>query len=373
VGAPHLLHVFSTFVPAGPQVRVAKLLAAFSREFRHSIVAMDGRTSASELLARDLDVRYLDPPPKAGSIATARRMREVLQREEPDLLLTYNFGAIDSVFAARSLGFARVVHHEDGFLPDESHAFKKRRIWLRRLALGGSVRVVVISRNLERIARELWKLDGARVHFIANGIEAERFERADGNADLRAALGIPRDAIVVGAVGHLRPEKNLPRLLDAIAATQSGPRMHALLLGDGPERARLEQLAAGDRLRGRVHFAGYQADPRAFYRAMDVFALSSDTEQMPIALLEAMASSLPAVATDVGDVRAMLPDAQSRFVVAQQPDGTARFAAALDELAADRELRERLGAANRDRIREQFTLGGMVEQYRALYSDVLRS
>jgi glycosyltransferase involved in cell wall biosynthesis len=106
---------------------------------------------------------------------------------------------------------------------------------------------------------------------------------------------------------------------------------------------------------------------------MDVFALSSDTEQMPIALLEAMASSLPAVATDVGDVRAMLPDAQSRFVVAQHPDGTARFAAALDELAADRELRERLGAANRDRIREQFTLGGMVEQYRALYSDVLRS
>jgi glycosyltransferase involved in cell wall biosynthesis len=376
VSTPHLLHVFSTFVPAGPQVRVAKLLAAFGAEFRHSIVAMDGVTTARELLLPELDVRFLDPPPKAGSLATARRMRALLRRERPGLLLTYNFGAIDSVLAARSLGLRNVVHHEDGFLPDEVQGFKRRRVWLRRIALGGAAQVVVISRNLERIARELWKLDPSRVHFIANGIEVERFEveRGDGqpgHPELRAQLGIPRDAVVVGAVGHLRPEKNLPRLLAAVAAAQRGAQAHVLLLGDGPERVQLKALAAHDALRGRVHFAGYQADPRAYYRAMDVFALSSDTEQMPIALLEAMASSLPVLSTNVGDVRAMLPEDQAPFVVDLAPECTAQFAAALDRLVADVELRRRLGAANRARAAQEFALDRMVHRYGDLYRSLI--
>lgn len=370
VATPHLLHVFSTFVPAGPQVRVAKLLAAFGREFRHTLVALDGRTEARELLEPGLDLRFVDPPPKAGSLATTLRLRRLLKRERPDLLLTYNFGAIDAVLAAKALGSQRVVHHEDGFRPDEAESFKRRRIWLRRLALA-QVDVVVISRNLERIALEHWRHPRERLHFIANGIEVERFEPADGNPRLRDELGLPRTALVVGAVGHLRPEKNLPRLLEAVSVCARERDVHALLLGDGPERAQLAELAQRADLRGRVHFAGYRADPRAFYRAMDVFALSSDTEQMPIALLEALASSLPALSTDVGDVRAILPAEQTRFVVPLGPACAASYARALAELAADAELRRSLARANRARVAAEFTAERMLASYRELYRAML--
>ncbi len=369
--APLFLHVFSTFVPAGPQVRVAKLLAAFGSEFRHVIVAMDGRTDARALLDSGLDVRFVDAPSKAGSLATVLRMRKLIARAAPQLVLTYNFGAIDSVLAARSLGL-RVVHHEDGFLPDEVLAFKKRRVWLRRLACGGNARVVVISENLRRIARERWHIAEPRLVFIPNGIECARFSAADGHAQLRDELGIPRDALVVGAVGHLRPEKNLPRLLEAVAECATRHDVHALILGEGPERNRLEALAATPALRGRVHFAGYHPDPRAHYRAMDVFALSSNTEQMPIALLESMASSLPVVATDVGDVRAMLPrEAWDGVVALREPGTSAAFASALERLLADRALRLELGARNRRRVEQDFDFAVMVARYRELYGAAL--
>jgi glycosyltransferase involved in cell wall biosynthesis len=367
VAAPHLVHVFSTFVPAGPQVRVAKLLAAFGPRFRHSILAMDGRLEARALVDANAEVRYLEAPPKAGSLSTTRRMRSLLARERPDLVLTYNFGALDSVFAARSLGL-RVVHHEDGFLPDEARGFKKRRIWLRRAAFGKRVEVVVISRNLERIARELWRVPAQRLHYIANGIEIERFPERDGNAELRARLGIPATALVVGAVGHLRPEKKLQRLFDAAELAAREVDLHLLLLGDGPERAELERRAGAPPLAGRVHFAGYQQDPREFYRAMDVFALTSDTEQMPIALLEAMASALPAAATDVGDVRAMLGPDQGRFVAQLGgPECSAALAHSLVELGLDAALRARLGASNRFRCQSEYEHSAMAAAYLALY------
>lgn len=368
---PHLLHVFSTFVPAGPQVRTAGLLAAFGDEFRHSLVAMDGRLEARELVDPAVAIEYLDGPPKAGSLQTIPRMRALVQRTAPDLVLTYNFGAIDTALALRlPLSGARppLVHHEDGFRPDEVDGLKSRRNWLRRLALAQAAGVVVISENLQRIAQSAWHLPADRLRFIPNGIDAARLEAGAGaagqRAELRAGLGIPADAFVVGAVGHLRPEKNLGRLLEA-AAPLAG--VHVLILGEGPERSGLEAQASGAQLAGRVHFAGYHSDPRSHYRAMDAFALSSDTEQMPIALLEAMATSLPAVATDVGDVRAILPPDQSELVVPLGEACTGVFSRALGNLARDPDLRTRLGAANRARILERFTLARMVDAYRELY------
>ena len=362
---PHLVHVFSTFVPAGPQVRTVRLLEAYGTSARHTVIAMDGRTDAKSLLAPGLAVDFAPPPPKAGSLATLLRLRKELARLAPDRVLTYNFGAIDGVLAARSLGLP-VVHHEDGFLPDEAQGFKKRRIWLRRIALRGAVDVVVISENLRRIARELWRIPEERLHFVPNGIEVERFRAADGNAALRARLGIPRTSLVVGAVGHLRPEKNVPRLLRALAAVAQRRDVHALVLGDGPERARIEEAARSPALAGRVHLVGYHSDPREHYRAMDVFGITSDTEQMPIALLEAMASGLPVLGTDVGDVRAMLPAAQAEFVASLDDSTDATLAAALARLCESEGLRTELGRLNRERVAERYGLPGMVASHRAL-------
>ncbi|HEV8114196.1 MAG TPA: glycosyltransferase [Planctomycetota bacterium] len=366
---PHFLHVFSTFVPAGPETRAVRLIEAFGGAFRHSIVSMDGRTDARALLPEGADVRILESPPKAGSIATVRRLRDLLRAEQPDLLLSYNWGAFDAVMAARTLKLRRVVHHEDGFNPDEVLEFKQRRVLARRLVLPGVHRVVVPSKKLERIAVDTWRLANDRVRWIPNGIHAERFEARDGRPELRDALGIPRAAPLVGFVGHLRPEKNPLRLLRACARIDPALGMHVLIVGEGEERAGLEALVGKTpSLFGRVHFAGYVADPRDHYRAMDVYCLSSDTEQMPVALLEAMASGLAVVSTDVGDVRAILPDEQSPYVVPiEERESAWPIAEKLTVLVAGSRERERLGALNRTRVHERFTFEGMLAAYLDVY------
>jgi glycosyltransferase involved in cell wall biosynthesis len=369
---PHLLHVFSNFVPTGPEIRTVELIAAFGGEFRHSIVSMDGRTGAAERLPPDAPVRLLDNPPKAGSLATASRLREILRRESPDLVLTYNWGAIDAILAAATLGYRKVVHHEEGFNADEAESFKRRRVFARRLLLPRAHRVVVPSLRLERIATDLWRLPAEQVRRIPNGIHLESYPPADGNPELRQSLGIPVEAPLVGACGHLRPVKNYLRLLEAVAAVQGRHGLHVLFVGEGEERAALEARAAQPDLAGRVSFAGYQADPAPFYRAMDLYALTSDSEQMPVSLLEAMASCLPVVATDVGDVRAMLPPEQADLLVPVTGEDVAlRLAQAMEQVLADGALRRELGLANRRRVAESYAFETMCEAYHGLYEETL--
>jgi glycosyltransferase involved in cell wall biosynthesis len=371
--APHLLHVFSTFVPAGPEMRTVHMIGAFGAAYRHSIVAIDGRTGAREHLAKDAPVQILESPPKAGSFATIQRLRALIRSERPDLVLSYNWGAFDAVFAARSLGFQHSIHHEDGFNADESAEFKRRRILARRWFLPGVRRVIVPSKRLLGIATEKWKLAPGRVQYVPNGIRLERFAARDGRPELRDELGIPRTSLVIGYVGHLRPEKNPLRLLKACARIDPEIDKFVLVLGDGPERAAMEELASKTpSLYGRVHFAGHQKETRDYYRAMDVFAISSDTEQMPVALLEAMASSLPVVSTEVGDVRDMLPEAQGEFIVPMAEHETAwPLAEKLTEMLRDPEKRANLGRENRRQVEARFTFDKMLDAYRAAYQSAL--
>ncbi|MCZ6597717.1 MAG: glycosyltransferase [Planctomycetota bacterium] len=360
-----LLHVFATFAPGGPQVRTVRMIDALGGEFEHALVAMDGRTEAAGLLAEPERVQLIDPPPKAGSLRTVRALRELIRAAAPDLLLTYNWGSIEAVLAARSLGQRRLLHHEDGFLPDEALRLKLRRSYARRLTLPWTRGVILPSETLRDIAVGVWKLPPEHVHLIPNGIRVEDWPVRDGNPELRRELGIPEGVFVVGAVGSLRGEKNFPRLVEAVSRLEDA---HLLLLGEGPERAAIE--ATRDRLgvERRVHLAGHRADPRPCYRAMDAFAISSDTEQMPVALLEAMAAELPVAATAVGDVARMLPVEQALFVTPKDSDALAR---ALRELAGDPELRSSLGAANRRRVLERYTFEGMLAAYRDLYRGAL--
>lgn len=367
---PLLLHVFPTFSAAGSQTRTIALMNAFGREFRHAVLALDGVTSAGARIAPDIDVRWVAPPPKAGTPMTVLRLERILRRVRPDLVLTYNFGSVDAVLAAK-LASLPCIHHEDGFNPDEARTLKARRVWLRWFALAGIHAVVVISEKLERIALERYRLPRDLVRFVPNGIDLERFAVGDRNVSLRRELGVPDEALLVGAVGQLRAEKNLARLLDAVASAARDADVRLLVLGDGAQRAELEAKARSQELAGRVHFAGYHADPRAHYRALDVFAISSDTEQQPLALLEALACGLPAVSTDVGDVRSMVSEPNRAHVHPLDANVTARLAASLVALARDRGVARALGAANRAHVEAHFDARTMRATYRELYCGAL--
>ncbi|MEZ6013648.1 MAG: glycosyltransferase [Planctomycetota bacterium] len=373
---PHLLHVFTTFCAAGSQVRTTQLMNRFGARYRHTVIARDGRTEATALLAEDVPCEVMELPRLEGPLAGVRAMREALEAARPDLLMTYNWGTMDAVLAARSVRLARHVHHEDGFNADEAARLKGRRNFTRRVTLRRTD-VIVPSRTLERIARRRWRLP--RVHFIANGVAIERFgyDQARGAA-FRAELGIPAEALVVGSVGHLRGVKCFPRLVRAAAAIDpaglGGRPVHLVIVGEGEERGAIEAAAARSRPPGgAVHLPGHKQDLAGAYSAFDVFTLTSDSEQQPVSLLEAMAAGRPVVATDVGDIAATLPAAGRDGIV---PLGTGAaveeaLGRALTRLLADPDLRARMGAAGRAHVAQEYDPDRMAVAHEAIWRGAL--
>lgn len=353
--APLLLHVFPTFAVGGAQARMAAIANRCGPAFRHAVIALDGVTAARARLSPALDVRFpAVTPGKGDTLRGVLSARAALRTLRPDVLVTHNWGSIEWVMANALVGL-RHIHIEDGFGPEERARQLPRRVLTRRFVLRRAT-VVLPSRTLHRIATGVWRLPARRVRYIPNGIDLTRF--APG------AAAAPREMPVIGTVAALRPEKNLFRLLEAFARIAAGQPARLVIVGDGPERAALAARAASLGVAASVQFAGALADPAAAYRGFDIFALSSDTEQMPLSVLEAMGSALPVAATDVGDVAAMLADANRPYVVA--PDAAA-LAAALAALLAAPGLRSSLGAANRARAAAAFDAETMFAAYAALW------
>jgi glycosyltransferase involved in cell wall biosynthesis len=356
-----VLHVFPSFAVGGAQVRFAALANRYGPLWRHVIVAMDGRTECAERLNADVPFVTLGAPvPRGvGTIATVRAIRGVLRVLAPETLVTSNWGSIEWAMANWLPPRIRHLHTEDGFGPDEAKGQKPRRVLTRRLVLRRS-ELALPSTILLRSARDIWKLPEPRLHYIPNGLDLRRF-RPEGP---RAALAVPGEGPLIGTVAALRAEKNLGRLIRACAILHGeGVAFRLVIIGDGAERPMLEALAAEGGIAGRTLFAGHVPDPAAAYRTMDVFALSSDTEQMPFSVMEAMATALPVAATTVGDLRAMLPVAQHAHLAALSDEGLAN---ALRPLLADAALRARLGAANRVKAEQDYDEETMFSRYAAL-------
>jgi len=336
---------------------------ALAGEFRHTITATDGHFGAAGRIGPGVNFTLVPPPAGKGGLLYPLRLAGLLRSIAPDLLVTYNWGAFDAVLAAALDSICPVIHSEDGFNPDEVRGLKSRRVWSRRLLLNQVAAVVMPSHTLEKIALTAYKLRPSLVHWIPNGIDPARYGPAAREL-WRAEWGVRPDEFLIGSVGRLAPEKNLGLLLRAVAASEiAGIRV--VLAGSGPCRAELEALAGQLGLGARVTFPGFLADPASCYGAFDLFAMSSATEQMPLALLEAMAAGLAAVCTAVGDSAEILGHPGWPAIVA--PGDLEGYTRALAALHADRKLREELGARNRARCIKAYSLERMVGSYRELY------
>jgi glycosyltransferase involved in cell wall biosynthesis len=368
--ALRILHCHSTFSLGGKEARAVRLMIAFGVGAEHAILsAMPDRLGARAAIAKGIKVSFpTDAPPLAGTPTPMRLWKLALYMRRFDLVLTYNWGAFDVVMARRLFGrtmkLPPLIHHEDGFNEDEAETLNRKRNRYRKLGLKAAAGLVVPSERLERIARRYWGRVPVR---IPNGVPVAAFARPP---EPGAIPGFERqgDEVVVGTVAGLRAVKNLPRLIRAFAAMAHRPA-RLVIVGEGPES---ERIAAEARTKGaaaRVLMPGFLADPARWIGHFDIFALSSDSEQFPISLVEAMAAGLPAVATAVGDVPGIVSEDNKPLIV--DPADEAGFAAALDCLADQASLRRAVGEANRELAQERYDEAGMIVAYARLYGEAI--
>jgi glycosyltransferase involved in cell wall biosynthesis len=363
----HLAHIFPTFAVGGAQVIACELINALGADFRHTVVSLDGRFNAREKLDTPSAVNFLDRSGRSGW----RDARKCLTHLSPDLLLTCNWGSFDWVAAAASIPGLRHIHQEHGFGLDEAFTRSGRRNLARRLVLPRCRRLVVPSRTLAAIAQNEWRLGETLVCHIANGIDQAKVRRMAGAESRRNDRHL-----VVGTVAPLRPEKRIDSMIEAfarlVASTIRDRRaIELVIVGDGVERPRLEEMVSTLGLDDQVRFAGYRDNPAAMIADFDLYAISSATEQMPVSVLQAMALAKPVVGFDVGDIRFMVAEENRRFII--EPGNVGALADAMVGLIADEGTRSLIGNANAARQHHAFDHAGMIERYGELIDRNLRT
>jgi glycosyltransferase involved in cell wall biosynthesis len=288
------------------------------------------------------------------ALALAARLR----RERPDALIVGTFKkAWLATLAARLAGVPRVVLRI-GLETDTPRSAKYRFV------LGRWVHAVAVNASGMRqafIDLPGWSAD--RVVTIHNGVHLPPRIAPDGS--VRAALGIPVDAPVVGAVARLARQKRFDRLLRAFAGLPVAA--HCLLAGEGEERATLQALAEELGIAGRVHFLGHRTDTADVLAALDLFAVTSDREGMSNAMLEALAAGVPVASTPVsGADEALDPLPDGRRPGVLMPFDEEGIRRTLSELLADREALRAMGTAARERAAERFSFDAMIDRWEAL-------
>jgi len=364
-----LLHLHSSFSLGGKEARAVRLMNLMGPRARHTILsAVPDAMGARDAIDPGIDVEFpADAPPLFGKPGLARYRDLARYMQQFDLVLSYNWGSMDGVMAHRVFAPFRdlppLIHHEDGFNEDESVRRNWKRNGFRRLALPTAEALVVPSTLLERIAADEWRAR-RRTVLIRNGIDTSAYQA-------KPSVAIPGFArregeVVIGTVAGLRKVKDLPRLVRAVATLPANVRL--VIVGEGPERAAIAAEAAACGIADRLVMPGFMTEPARWIGHFDLLALSSRSEQAPIAVIEAMAASLPVVSPDVGDVAAMVAPDNRHFIATSEAD----FRAALAEVAADPALRARIGAANRRIAAKRFDESTMVAAYENLYGRALQ-
>ncbi len=363
----------STFDLGGKEARTAKLMNHFGDEAEHVILVGDN-TALSARDAIDPAIKVDFPGDAAPSLmglpGPRRYMALAKYMQQFDLVLTYNWGAMDGVMAHSVLGnfmsLPPLIHHEDGFNEDEADKLNWKRNWFRVGGLLRSHAIVVPSQILETIARNVWKQTAKKVHRFHNGVPIARYAVSP-QMDAFPALVCKDDEVIVGTVAGLRAVKNLPRLVRAVAA--AGPKIRLAIAGTGPEHDAIIAEAKRVGIADRIIMLGFLADPSRYIGLFDIFALSSDSEQYPISLVEAMAAGCAVAATDVGDIANMVAAANRDYIVPRTDE--AAFADAICQLANDAVLRKSLGATNAARAAAEYDESIMVANYRKLYGGAM--
>jgi len=358
----HVCHLVLSLAPGGLENGVVNVVNGLSPgEFRSSVCCLQRSGEFAARLRPDVPVSVMGLRPGNDPVLPLR-LAKLLRKARVDIVHTRNAEPFFyGYLAARLARIPVVVHSEHGRTFPE----QPLRAMVQRLLMRGVDAAFAVSAQLRAdLVRELG-IDGSRMEVLYNGVDTGSFRPLDAASQAGASGGRLR----IGSVGRLVPVKNYGLLLSAFARLPPGA-CQLILVGEGPERGALERLADDLGIRDRVEFAGHRDDVPDLLRTLDIFVLPSLSEGMSNTLLEAMATGVAAVASDVGGNREIIESERSGLLF--RSGDTAAAAAQLQRLIASPELRRAVGGAGAARVRGTFSIEAMLGRYEELYRRLWR-
>lgn len=358
-----ILYIIPTLDRSGAEKQLTMLATRLPREeFQIEVCALTrGGPFELELQAAGVPVHVLGKRLKIDPVA-AWRLFQLIRRGRFDVVHTWLFAANWHGRAMAQICRVPIIVVSER-CADHWKGFSE--LLLDRWLAPGTDSIVVNSRGVLDFYKAKG-LDPSKLVLIENGITDSQLGVRVNRETIIAELGLPSDAEVLGIVGRLWPQK---RVRDAIWAVEVlrnvRPRLHLVIVGDGPDREDLKEYARKAVLDQRVWFLGSRSDVDRILNGIDVLLLPSQFEGMSNTLMEAMVAGRPVIASDIPGNDELVRDGKTGFLV---PVGDIKaLASRINQLLDDRSLREELGQAGRRRVLEEFSVDRMVEQHVSLY------
>jgi len=293
------------------------------------------------------------------------RLMRLLRQRRIDAVVTIGPG--DKMFWGRLAAYLAGVPVICAAL--HSTGFPDRVQWLNRRLAPITDAFIAVAGPHGRYLAEHEGCPAHKVHVIPNGVDVEKFHPRWPARPVQEELRLAPGAPVVGIIAALRPEKNHELFLQAAALVrQKLPETRFLVVGDGPQRARLESLARELGVAEVTHFLGMRRDVAEVLSVIDVLVLTSHMEANPVSILEAMAAEKPVVATRVGSVSETILDRQTGYLAA--PGAAQEIADRVGELLTDRQRAAAMGRAGRERVIAHYSIDRMVQGYQDLIAGI---
>lgn len=365
----HVLHRFDT---GGLENGVVNLLNHMPRSsYRHMVVALTEVTDFKLRVKRD-DVAYasLHKPPGHG-MRLFPRMWRLIRQHQPAIVHTRNLAALEMQVPAWAAGVPVRIHGEHGRDARDPDGHNRRYQWLRRAHSPFVDHYVALSQDLAGYLQQRVGISAQRIARICNGVDSARFHPPASRA--QAVAGCPFQAgphWLVGTVGRMQDIKNQTLLAQAfVLALQQRPdlreRLRLVMVGDGALRAPAQALLNQAGVADLAWLPGERSDVAEVMRSLDCFVLPSLAEGISNTILEAMATALPVIATDVGGNPELVEhDCTGRIIASGDAPALAREIIAYAQ-QPDRAMAH--GLAGRAAVERQYSLGAMVAAYQDLY------
>ncbi len=359
-----IAHVVLSLDPGGTERLVIDLARRCAQTYGTRVYCLDRRGEwADELDRARIPVHVVGRRPGLD-LRVAWRLRQLTAQHGVRVLHCHQYtpfvyGALSSL-PRRAV---RVVFTEHGRLSDAPPTPRRRRANRFLAPLPAVITAVSAELRTFMVAEGF---PAGRVQVVHNGIEPGEAPTAVQRRAARAEIGVDPGAFVIGTAARLDPVKHLGMAIDALAEVRHRvPTACLAVIGDGPERGRLEQAASVAGVADRVHWLGFRKDVRSLMAGLDVYVNTSISEGISVTILEAMAAAVPVVATAVGGTpEVVVPDATGRLIGTRDVQACARE---LAELAVEPERRAALGQAGRTRVLACFSGARMFERYLEAY------